>query len=188
MSFFKRFFGHLHTINTHRYLVMKMCFRCGMYRQGLLHDLSKYSFSEFWPSVRYYQGYRSPISREKELKGYSECWLHHKGSNRHHWEYWTDRIKGYDHVISLEMPFEYVLESVLDRISASKVYNKHNYKDDEPYNFFMKSHEIRVINENTNTQIIKLLEYLKDNGEEKALKYYKSLYKQYRRDGKEPIL
>ena len=68
MSFAKRFFGHLHTINTHRFLVMKTCFKCGMYAQGLLHDLSKYSFSEFWPSVTYFQGDRSPISKEKQVR------------------------------------------------------------------------------------------------------------------------
>ena len=54
-KFFHNFFGHLHTINTHKLEVMKNCFRVGLYKQGLLHDLSKYSFSEFIPGVKYYQ-------------------------------------------------------------------------------------------------------------------------------------
>ncbi len=46
------FFGHLKTINRHKMLVMKYCFRCGMIRQGLLHDLSKYSPTEFFAGVK----------------------------------------------------------------------------------------------------------------------------------------
>ena len=68
MDTVQRFFRHLHTVNRHRFLVMKMCFSCGMYKQGLMHDLSKYSPTEFIPSVRYYQGNRSPISKEKEVR------------------------------------------------------------------------------------------------------------------------
>ncbi len=182
MSFAKRFFGHLHTINTHRFLVMKTCFKCGMYTQGLLHDLSKYSFSEFWPSVTYFQGDRSPISKEKQVKGYSQCWLHHKGRNKHHWEYWTDRLGSDTKLSCIEMPFRYMLESVIDRISASKVYKKEKYTQAEPYDFFVNSKEIHVMNPKTVEQISYLLKYLKENGEEKALIYYKSLYKEHKYD------
>ena len=82
-----RFFGHLSTITRHKIKVTLLCFRCGLYAQGIKHDLSKYSYVEFWAGVRYYQGNRSPIDREKEVKGYSMGWLHHKGRNKHHWEY-----------------------------------------------------------------------------------------------------
>ena len=153
-----------------------------MIRQGLLHDLSKYSFSEFWPSVRYFQGDRSPIGAEKRDKGYSEAWLHHKGRNKHHWEYWTDRLSESEEYTVLEMPFRYMLESVIDRISASKVYNKDKYTDSEPVRFFLNSKEIKVMHPNTVEQITYLLQYLADHGEEKALAYYKSLYKQHKND------
>ena len=33
---------HFITITKHRHLVMKLCFKMGLYKQGLLHDLSKY--------------------------------------------------------------------------------------------------------------------------------------------------
>ena len=42
------FWGHLSTINHHKRLVLRYCFRLGLYRQGLCHDLSKYSPVEFW--------------------------------------------------------------------------------------------------------------------------------------------
>ena len=179
-SYIKRFFGHLHTINKHRHLVMFTCFKCGMYAQGLKHDLSKYSFEEFWPSVYYFQGDRSPIGKEKQEKGYSLCWLHHKGRNKHHWEYWIDRIG--DQVINIEMPVRYLLESVVDRISASKVYKKDKYTEQEPLNFFISSKEYKIMNENTARNIRHLLTYLAENGEEKALAYYKSLYKKHKHD------
>lgn len=182
MSLPVRFFRHLHTINTHRFLVMKMCFRCGMYSQGLKHDLSKYSPSEFIPSVRYFQGDRSPITKEKEEKGYSEMWLHHKGRNKHHWEYWTDRKPFSIEYVVFPMPFRYMLESVIDKISASKVYNKDKYNDTIPYEFFIKSKEYRAINPITARQIEELLLYLKENDEEKALEHFKSLYKEHKND------
>ena len=48
--------GHFDTITRHKLLVMKYCFACGLYRQGLAHDLSKYSPTEFIPGCIYYQG------------------------------------------------------------------------------------------------------------------------------------
>ena len=182
MNTFERFIGHFKTITTHRHLVMKLCFKCGLYSQGLKHDLSKYSPSEFISSVRYFQGNRSPITKEKEVKGYSDCWLHHKGRNKHHWEYWIDRLAKEEHLTCIQMPFNYMIESVLDKIAASKVYKKQDYTTDYPYEFFTNSREIHVMNKTTARQIQTLLLYLKENGEEKALAYYKSLYKSFKKD------
>ena len=75
---------HFKTITHHRLLVMLGCFRVGLYRQGLTHDLSKYSPAEFWQGAKYYQGTRSPNTAEREENGYSLAWMHHKGRNRHH--------------------------------------------------------------------------------------------------------
>ena len=75
---------HFKTITMHRILVMQGCFKMGLYWQGLTHDLSKYSPTEFKTGVQYYQGDKSPNAAEREAKGYSESWLHHKGRNRHH--------------------------------------------------------------------------------------------------------
>ena len=79
---------HLKTINHHKWLVCQGCFKVGLYKQGLLHDLSKYSPTEFLVGCKFYQGTRSPNNAEREVKGYSAAWLHHKGRNRHHYEYW----------------------------------------------------------------------------------------------------
>ena len=114
---------HFRTITKHKQMVMENCFKVGLYKQGLLHDLSKYSWEEFRIGVKYYQGDRSPNAAEKEEKGYSVAWLHHKGRNKHHFEYWIDfapdKSAG---LIGNEMPLKYLVEMVMDRIAASKVY------------------------------------------------------------------
>ena len=84
------FWGHLKTVHRHRALVRKYCFRLGLYWQGLTHDLSKYSPTEFWAGVKYFQGDHSPNDAQRKAYGYSASWMHHKGRNRHHFEYWTD--------------------------------------------------------------------------------------------------
>ena len=114
--------GHYKTVHEHRKLVRQGCFKVGLYFQGLTHDLSKYSPSEFLVGLKYYQGYRSPNNAEREEKGYSAAWLHHKGRNKHHYEYWIDyssRIKG---MVPVRMPNRYLVGMYMDRIAASKIY------------------------------------------------------------------
>ena len=104
-------YKHLKTINHHKWLVMKNCFRVGLYKQGLLHDLSKYSWTEFSVGVKYYQGDRSPNDAEREDKGYTSAWLHHKGRNKHHLEYWVDYSTDHSGALAgCKMPEKYVVE------------------------------------------------------------------------------
>ena len=127
---------HLRTITHHKILVMKGCFKLGLYRQGLLHDMSKYSPAEFLVGCRYYQGTRSPNNAEREAKGYSSAWLHHKGRNKHHYEYWIDYgMKKEDGIIGMKMPARYVAEMFVDRISASKTYQGDKYEDRTPHRY-----------------------------------------------------
>jgi hypothetical protein len=125
---------HFLTITYHKFLVMQGCFGVGLYKQGLLHDLSKYSFSEFMVGAKYYQGDQSPNNMERRDRGYSSAWLHHKGRNKHHYEYWVDystkAVRG--EVVPVEMPVKYVVEMMMDRIAASKVYNGKKYQDSFP--------------------------------------------------------
>ena len=137
-SFPARFWGHLKTITLHKLRVTRLCFKMGLIKQGLLHDLSKYSPVEFRAGVRYFQGYRSPIDAEKEAKGYSEGWLHHKGHNKHHWEYWIDRNKQCQGLFCVEMPKRYVAEMVCDRIAACQTYQKEKYTNASPIEYFLQ--------------------------------------------------
>ena len=85
-----KFFGHLMLITKHRFMVFKHCLKCGLVWRGLVHDLSKFSPVEFWESVKYFSGEHSPIEECRKIKGYSDCWIHHKNHNKHHIEYWYD--------------------------------------------------------------------------------------------------
>ncbi len=183
-SFIKRFYGHLHTINSHRRAVRHLCFKSGLIKQGLIHDLSKYSIVEFFSGVKYYQGYRSPIDAEKEELGYSLGWLHHKGRNKHHFEYWLEKDYQTLEFKCLDMPLNYLLEAACDKIAASKIYMKDKYKDSSAYDYLENGKDKIFMGENNYRRHKILLEYLKNNGEEKALAYYKSLYLKWKKDHK----
>ena len=130
------FRAHLHTVNRHRRLVRHYCFKLGLVWQGLTHDLSKYSPTEFWRGVKYYQGWRSPNDQERLENGVSLAWLHHKGRNRHHFEYWIDYCRREDGTIYIggcKMPKKYVAEMFCDRIAACRVYQGDAYTDASPY-------------------------------------------------------
>ena len=114
--------GHFETITRHKLLVMKYCFACGLYEQGLAHDLSKYSPTEFIPGCIYYQGDHSPNEAEREAKGYTSAWLHHKGRNKHHLEYWIDYSTTKAGLTGMKIPLRYVCEMVCDRVAASQIY------------------------------------------------------------------
>ena len=170
------FNGHLHTVNAHRRLVRKYCFKLGIYRQGLMHDLSKYSPSEFIPGVKYYQdGHRSPNNAQREDEGVSKAWLHHKGKNKHHFEYWIDYdVDGSRTVLaSMKMPVKYVAEMFCDRIAASRIYNKEKYKDSDPLDYYIKGLGHYIMHPETDALLHKLLQMLADKGEEYTFEYIK---------------
>ena len=113
--------GHLKTVFTHKRWVFYYMCKIGMPWAGLKHDLSKFSFTEFWESVRYYDGKVSPIVICKKENGYSKAWQHHKGRNPHHYEYWMDNFdKG---GTPIKMPFRYAAELICDYLAAGKAYN-----------------------------------------------------------------
>lgn len=164
--------AHLKTILYHKYLVMQGCFRVGLYYQGIVHDLSKFSPTEFMVGVRYFQGNRSPNNAEREDIGYSSAWLHHKGRNKHHFEYWIDysavEIKG--GMAPAPMPVKYVIEMFMDRVAASKVYEKENYTDGKPLEYFMRGKDC-AMHPKTKRQLLILLKMLARDGEEKTFSY-----------------
>ena len=166
------FNGHLHTVNAHRRLVRKYCFKLGIYRQGLMHDLSKYSPSEFIPGVKYYQdGHRSPNNAQREDEGVSKAWLHHKGRNKHHFEYWIDIKDG--KFTPIEMPYKYVLESVCDRIAACITYEKENYTKESALKYFTSRSDSFLMHENTSKLMLEILTRISIVGEKQALQEYK---------------
>ena len=167
---------HLKTITQHKIKVTWLCFRCHLFKQGLLHDLSKYSYIELKTGFKYYQGYRSPIDAEKEEKGYSLGWLHHKGRNKHHWEYWLDF--GKDGIYPCQMPVNYVIEMFCDRVAAIMIYQKEKYTDSSALDYYIQGRDKILIHPNTDALIFSLLTYLSKNGLDKTIEYIKKEVKQ----------
>lgn len=174
---------HFRTISRHKIIVMKHCFQVGLYWQGLTHDLSKYSPTEFLVGCRYYQGTQSPNNAERKDKGYSRAWLHHKGRNKHHYEYWMDySMNPKEGIVGLKMPPRYVVEMFLDRIAASKTYKGENYTDDCPLQYYQQAIERfpnvagggRMIHLETEALLRCLLTMLAREGEKKTFAYIRS--------------
>jgi len=134
MKYYKKLLKHFAIINRHKYYVFLASVEAGIPFRGFMHDWSKFSFSEFFNSAKYYTGDRSPIDNEKDEKGYSYAWLHHRGRNPHHWEYWIDNLSSGGE--ALKMPIKYVKEMICDWIGAGKAYNKDNWTCDIPFKTF----------------------------------------------------
>ena len=178
-----RALAHFKTITHHRHLVCRYCFRLGLYRQGLLHDLSKYAPCEFWRGAKYYQGYRSPNDAERKQNGVSLAWLHHKGRNKHHYEYWIDysmqALPG--GMAPVPMPDRYIAEMIMDRIAASKVYMGDKYTDRSPLDYYYRGTDKAPIHPKTKAKLLYVLEMLAEQGEEKTFQFIKEELVQHKR-------
>ena len=165
---------HFKTITKHRHLVMWNCFRVGLIWRGLVHDLSKYSWTEFRVGIRYYQaGKRSPNAAEREACGSSTAWMHHKGRNKHHFEYWTDLSLETKQYESLPMPRKYLVEMVMDRRAACMTYQGKAYTDGAALAYFRKSLERLRMHPQTQKELDYLLEMLAEKGEKETFSYIK---------------
>lgn len=170
-------FGHLKTITKHRHMVIYHCFKAGIFWQGLKHDLSKYSPTEFIEGIKYYQGTRSPNEKARELNGCSLAWMHHKGRNRHHFEYWRDINLKTGKYEPVKMPLKYVIEMFCDRVAASKIYGKDKYNNSYALNYFLNKKGEREIHPETSDLLEKLLRMLADKGEAETFRYIRKLKK-----------
>ena len=168
---------HFKTITHHRILVCKGCFKIGLYWQGLMHDMSKYSPTEFKVGLKYYQGTRSPNNAEREDKGYSSAWLHHKGRNKHHYEYWIDyssRVPG--GMLPVPMPRKYIAEMIMDRIAACKVYNGDNYTNTSALDYYKLGLDPAPMHDETRKWLEFFLNMLSEKGEKETYNYIKNVF------------
>ena len=166
---------HFKTITHHRWRVRKGCFAVGLFWQGLTHDLSKYTPTEFMVGAKYYQGTRSPNERERELFGFSSAWLHHKGRNRHHFEYWNDLNPDTKMYEPVKMPVRYVKEMFCDRVAASKIYQGKNYTNEHPLLYFRRGNARKKMHPETADLLESGLELLATEGEAKAFAHIRSV-------------
>lgn len=175
MNKWQRFWGHLRIVQKHRKMVRKLCFKCGLYWQGLTHDLSKYSYTEFWNGVKYFTGTASPHIGERKEYGYSEAWLHHHNRNKHHAEYWVDIVDGKS--TPIKMPFKYLAEMICDRVAASMIYLGDKYTDSAPWDYYMSHKDENQFASETEIDLTYFLTCLKYSGLNVTMEEFKRLLK-----------
>ena len=166
---------HFFTITKHRHRVIRHCFRAGIGWQGLFHDLSKYTPTEFLPGARYYQGTRSPNERERELFGYSLAWMHHKGRNRHHFEYWNDLNPATKLYEPVPMPLRFVKEMFCDRVAACKIYRGKDYSDGDALAYFLRGNARKKMHNDTADLLEDWLRRLAEDGEKITFDYIRTI-------------
>ena len=169
---------HLITITKHKWYVLILCIRAGIPIRGLIHDLSKYSPTEFFESIKYFQGTRSPITKCKELNGYSKAWLHHKGRNKHHYEYWYD----YDAPVQKPIiPYKYTVEMICDNLAAGIVYNGKQWTNGTQLTYFDRVRKKERMNENIEKLLLDVYTQISEKGIKKVVKkkILKELYNKY---------
>lgn len=172
------FFKHLNVVNKHRYKVFKLCCKAGIPFRGLIHDLSKYSPTEFWEGVKYFDGKISPIKVCKKEHGYSKAWLHHKGRNKHHFEYWIDiNTKEKTPVI----PYKYTVEMICDNIAAGMTYHSKDWVPSDCLKYFEKRTDLEWMNDSIKEVLIEVYNSLIINGLDKTInkKFLKEVYNKH---------
>ena len=163
--------AHFITITKHKLEVMRNCFAVGLYGQGIAHDLSKYTPTEFRAGAFNFQGDRSPNAIEREVLGYSPAWLHHKGRNRHHYEYWIDIRNNTDGtLVGKPMPTRYVVEMFCDRVAACKVYEGVSYTDASALRYYKRTAHKMTIHPDSAAMLEGMLEYLAEHGEKETFR------------------
>lgn len=173
-----KFFKHLHLINKHKWYVFKLCLKAGIPFRGLVHDLSKYSPTEFFESVKYFNGNHSPIVESKKENGYSKAWLHHKGRNKHHFEYWID-LNAPDKTPII--PYKYTVEMICDTLAAGIVYKGKNWYPKYQLEYFNNRKDKAYLNEKIKKVLEETYKEVALNGINKTInkKNLKKIYKEY---------
>ena len=162
-----RIFKHLIRIIKHKYWVARYCFQLGLYWQGIVHDWSKFSYTEFSRSIKYWDDTISPLANEKNIHGYSETFLHHRGRNPHHYEYWVHSLD--EGGVPAKMPRKYALELVCDYLAAGRTYNK-DFTYGSEYNWWIKFlSSPRAIHPETKDFVTKCFRHLSAGGN---IKYF----------------
>jgi len=93
---------YLSYVMRHRWFVFVECCKLGIPWRGLVHDLSKFLPSEWFPYVDFFHGQGAALRNAKAKRdstgyykptdtghqGFDFAWLLHQKRNDHHWQWW----------------------------------------------------------------------------------------------------
>ncbi|MBR2281781.1 MAG: catalase, partial [Spirochaetales bacterium] len=103
--------------------------------------------------------------------GHSMAWMHHKGRNRHHYDYWMDYSIAQKKVVPVKMPLVYVIEMFCDRVAACKVYMKDQYTQYSALEYYNRRSSEEDMHPETRELLGKLVSMLAENGEKETFRY-----------------
>ena len=103
--------------------------------------------------------------------------MHHKGRNKHHYEYWTDMCMATKRYESVPMPRNYLVEMVMDRRAACIVYQGEKYTDASALNYYLNSKERNLMHPQTQQELEYILTMLRDEGDVATFAYLRRLLK-----------
>jgi len=115
-------------VMRHKWFVFLECCKLGIPLLGIIHDLSKFTLSEWRGYARYFYGKRTP-SVEFD---FDRAWLHHQHRNKHHWQRWLltlDSVRSDGKFIAMIMPEKYQREMLADWRGAGRAYGNPDTKD-----------------------------------------------------------
>ena len=176
--YLKNIAKHFMVITRHKWVVFKLCCKVGQPWRGLVHDLSKYSPTEFWEGVKYFNGAHSPITDCKKTEGYSKAWLHHKGRNKHHTDYWVD-LNAPDKTPII--PYKYVAEMLCDKLAAGIIYKGKNWTKEYELEYWLNERDKTLVNDQVEQLITEFFRQVSQDGINKVLtkKNVMALYSKY---------
>jgi hypothetical protein len=152
-----RYFQYTSYILRHKYFVFIECAKQGLIWRGLVHDLSKFRPSEFFPYAENFYGKKTPSKPKEKTDAFNWAWLHHISRNKHHWEFY---VLGYDSEKKapkvFDMPMRYRKEMLADWRGAGRAQGF--TEKDECKNWYLKNKEKMVLSSNTREWIEKELE------------------------------
>lgn len=180
MNILQKTIKHLKLVSKHKWIVFKLSIKAGIPFRGVMHDLSKFTPVEFFESVKYYDGKKSPLHVAREDIGYSKAWLHHKSRNKHHFEYWEDISK--KERIGVYPPYKYLVEAVCDKLSAGIVYEGESWTKEQPYKYWIDKEKPTPIARHPGTIefIETVFKKIAEDGIDETInpKYLKNLYEE----------
>lgn len=131
--------------------------RCSLWR-GLVHDLSKFRPSEWFPYANtFYDDLGG--KRYSETDDFNMAWLHHQRRNLHHWQYWILKMDRGEEK-RLKMPEKYVREMIADWMGAGRAITGKW----EVYEWYQKNKDTIKLHPDTREMVDSMLSILKFYG------------------------
>ena len=145
---------YLKYVIRHKWFVFVECCKAGIIWRGVVHDLSKFLPSEFFPYAEYFYGdktlekecddFRYWNLKDEKEKPFDKAWLMHQHRNPHHWQFWLLQEDDGPRK-NIPIPLKYLKEMLCDWRGAGRAING----KDNTLEWYMKNKDkinLRLIN------------------------------------------